>query len=177
MAVHIASRFATFATLALAALGAHAATSQVSPAGYLVTHRAEVDAPASRIFQSLAQVDRWWNAEHTYSGKSENLRLDMRAGGCFCEQWAQSSVEHARVLYVARDKAIRLEGALGPLQEMAVTGILQFAISDAEGGRSQILFTYRVRGADAGLDRTAAIVDKVLGEQFARLVDHVSRGR
>jgi hypothetical protein len=100
--------------------------------------------------------------------------MEMRAGGCFCEQWDGNSIEHARVIYAARDKVLRLEGALGPLQGMAVAGVMNYAIASADG-KTTLTYTYRVRGADAELEKLAAIVDKVVGEQFARLVAFVEK--
>lgn len=174
MQIHIASRIATIGFAIAASTSVLAETSSVSASGYLVTHKADVSATPAQVYTALGQPGRWWNSQHTYSGKSENLVVELRAGGCFCEHWEGNSIEHARVIYATRDKALRMEGGLGPLQDMAVTGILNWIIAPAEG-KTQLLFTYRVRGAEAGLDKTAEIVDKVMGEQFTRLVAFVER--
>lgn len=162
---------AALAALALAASTlAAAALSNVSPSGFLVTHRGDMKAEPAAVFNALGDVGKWWNKDHTYSGSSANLVLELRAGGCFCERWGLNSVEHARVIYVERNKAVRLEGSLGPLQEMAVHGILTFAIAPA-GGTSTLTLTYRVRGSpDAALDKIAPAVDRMLEDQFKRLV-------
>lgn len=174
MKFKVASRFATFALLAAAALPGAAATSAVTPSGFLVTHRAELAATPAIAYAALGEIGKWWNAEHTYSGNAANLSLDLRAGGCWCERWDDNSIEHARVIYAARDRVLRLEGGLGPLQDMAVAGVMNFALAVVEG-KTVLTFTYRVRGADASLDKSAAIVDKVLGEQLARYVEHLAR--
>jgi uncharacterized protein YndB with AHSA1/START domain len=174
MRIHRASRIATLGLALGASLPLAAATSEVTPQSYLVTHRAEVAASPAAVYTALGQVGRWWNGQHTYSGRPENLTVDLRAGGCFCEHWDGNSVEHARVIYAARDKALRLEGGLGPLQDMAVTAIMNYAIASSDG-KTTLTFTYRVRGAEASLDKTAAIVDKVTGEQFGRLVAYLER--
>ena len=174
MRIQRASRFATLGLALAASLPLAAATSEVTPQSYLITHRAEVAASPAAVYTALGQVGRWWNGQHTYSGRPENLTEDLRAGGCFCEQWEGNSIEHARVIYAARDKALRLEGALGPLQDMAVTAILNYAIASADG-KTTLTLTYRVRGAEANLDKIAAVVDKVLGEQVGRLVAYLEK--
>lgn len=153
---------------------AFAEVSDVSPAGFLLTYRAEVKADPPGVVKAIGQVGSWWNPRHSYSGKAANLSMELRAGGCFCESWAENSVEHARVLYVDRGKAVRLQGGLGPLQEMAVYAILNFGAAPAEGG-SVLTMTYRVRGnSEAALDKLAPIVDRVMGEQFKRLAAFAS---
>lgn len=163
--------------LALAAAPAAAEVSGASPSGFLVTHRHEVKAAPPQVFTAIGQIGSWWNGEHTYSGDAARLSLELRAGGCFCERWDAGSIEHARVIYVGKDAALRLDGALGPLQELAAHGILHFALKPVEG-RTLLTVTYRVSGsADAGLERLSAPVDRVIGEQVSRLVSFVESGR
>lgn len=164
------------AALTFLAAPALAAVGNVTPSGFLITLKSEVKSPPGKVFAALRQVGQWWNGDHTYSGSAAAMSLDMRAGGCFCERWNQNSIEHARVIYVAQDKALRMEGSLGPLQEMAVNGILNFSLAPAGDGTA-LVFTYRVRGpADAALDKLAAIVDRVMAEQVSRLVRFVETG-
>ena len=172
---HLASRIATFAALAALASPAGAETSQVGPSGFLVTHRVELAATPAVAYAALGEIGKWWNPQHTYSGVATHLTLEPRAGGCFCEAWGDgNTIEHARVIYAMRDRNLRLEGGLGPLQDMAVAGIMNFAFATVEG-KTVLTFTYRVRGAEAGLDKLAAIVDKVLGEQVTRFAEHVAK--
>ena len=158
---------------------AHAETSGVTPSGFLVTHRLEVKASPQRVFDALGRIGRWWNVEHSYSGQGANLTLDLKAGGCFCERWAGGSVLHAQVVFVDRTHhAVRLLGALGPLQERAVQGVLTFAAAPAAGGKTMLTVTYRVTGpADVGLDKSAAAVDGVIGEAAKRLASFVESGK
>lgn len=159
-----------------AAAPALAELGKVTPSGYLVTIKAPIKATPRATFIAIQQVGKWWSDEHTYSGHAGHMTLEYRAGGCFCERWNNNSIEHARVLYVERDKAVRLQGSLGPLQEMAVNGIMDFKLQ-ARGDDTTLNFTYRVRGsADDGLDKTAAAVDRVLTEQVTRLVRYVETG-
>lgn len=159
------------ATPALAALG------KVTPSGYVVTIEAPIKARPRAVFTAMQQVGRWWSDEHTYSGNARHMTLASQAGGCFCERWNHNSIEHARVLYVDADKfALRLQGGLGPLQAMAVNGIMDFRL-EPRGDDTSLTFTYRVRGgADDGLDKTAAVVDRVLSEQVERLVRFAETG-
>jgi hypothetical protein len=164
------------ALLAHAPVPAIAAVTNASPSGFLLTIKSTLRTSPKTTFTKLQQVGSWWNGEHTYSGKAAALTLEMRAGGCFCERWDSNSIEHGRVLYVEREKALRIHGALGPLQEMAVNGIMHFALEKA-GDDTALTFTYRVRGSpDAALDKVAPVVDRVMTEQLTRLVRFVETG-
>ena len=169
-----ASRIATIVALAATSPPSFAAASGVSPSGYLVTHTAELAGSPAAAYAALGEIGKWWNGSHTYSGVAANLAVELRAGGCFCESWGEgNSIEHARVIHAAPGKVLRLEGGLGPLQDMAIAGVMTFAFAEAEG-KTRLTFTYRVRGAEANLDKSAAIVDKVLGEQVGRFAAYVN---
>jgi hypothetical protein len=161
--------------VALAAMPALAEVASVSPQSFVITHKGEVNATPAAVYAALGELPRWWSSQHTYSGKSENLSLDMRAGGCWCETWEGGTVEHARVVQTGRDKILRLEGGLGPLQDMAVSAMLTFHIATVEG-KTMLVMNYRVRGPDANLDKLAPIVDQVLGEGYRRLVQFATKG-
>jgi hypothetical protein len=78
-------------------------------------------------------------------------------------------VEHLRIIYLAPGKQIRFDGALGPLQGMAVNGRMLWQIEEAESG-STITFTYHVTGImEGGFEGLAPAVDGVIGEQLTRL--------
>ena len=154
-----------------------AAPTEVSPTGFVVTLRHETSASPRQLYEALGRIDQWWNGSHSYSGKASSLSLSLQAGGCFCERWEQNSIEHARVINALENRLLRLSGALGPLQALAVEGVLSFAISEKEG-RTTLDVTYRVAGpASAGLDRLAEPVDGVIAEQAKRLVSFAERGR
>ena len=154
-----------------------AATADVSPTGFVVTLRHEVKVTPHRLYEALGEIDKWWNGSHSWSGQAANLSLAMQAGGCFCERWGANSVMHARVIHAAEDKLLRLEGSLGPLQALATTSILTFALAPKDGGTTLIV-TYRVAGNEAaGLQQLAGPVDGVIGEQVRRLVAYVETGK
>lgn len=163
--------------LAAATGAARAETSQVSASGFLVTLRKEVRATPQQVYEAIGRVDKWWNGEHTYSGDAANLSLGLAAGDCFCERWNGNSVLHAQVIYVAKGSVVRLLGGLGPLQELAVNGVLTFATATADG-KTVLKVTYRVSGSPAaGLDKLAQPVEGVLDEQSTRLVKFVEGGK
>jgi uncharacterized protein YndB with AHSA1/START domain len=167
-----------FATFVLALAGAaHAGIRQAEPDGFLLAYAAPVKGDAAHAWAALVAVPRWWNREHTWSGKAENLSLKPEADGCFCERWSGGSAVHGRVLMALPDRMLRLDTALGPLQEFALKGILTFWIRTADDGSTRLELEYRVNGAStSGLDETAPKVDEVLGEQFARLVRWIDNG-
>jgi uncharacterized protein YndB with AHSA1/START domain len=148
---------------------------QAAPDAMLLAHVAEVRAAPAAVYTAIGRVGEWWDGAHTWSGDARNLSLDVRAGGCFCEQWAGGSVQHGRVVLAQVNDTVRLAAELGPMQDLAVAGVLTFKLAPAGEG-TRIEFTYRVSGTPAhGLDKLAPIVDKVLGEQLSRLARFADR--
>ncbi len=169
------------AVAAVLALGASpraaAETSAVSASGFVVTLERRVDAPADVLWRAITQLPQWWNGRHTWSGNAANLSLDLRPGGCWCENWDGGGVKHGTVVHVATGKLVRFNAALGPLQDRAVTGVLTLAMSAREG-KGALKVVYRVAGpADVGLAELAPAVDQVLAEQVNRLVALAERGK
>jgi uncharacterized protein YndB with AHSA1/START domain len=167
--------------LAASAIGlatpARAATSDVSAAGFVVTAQQEIKAGPHRVFEALGEVDKWWNPRHTYSGNAANLSLQTQGPGCLCERWDGNFVEHARVIYSSRDSALRLEGGLGPLQELAVNAVLTFTLKEA-AGKTTLRMSYRISGNPAaGLQELAGPVDFVMSEQLQRLAAYIETGK
>lgn len=166
------------AALAFAApLSVSAAVQDETPNGFTVSETMEVAAPPDRVYQALLAPQRWWNSDHTYSQDAANLALDARAGGCWCETLpGGGSVQHMVVVNTIPGKLLRLRGALGPLQGMAVDGAMTFALH-AAGNRTQLTLTYAVGGySKQGFGELAKTVDSVLGEQTARLARFIETG-
>jgi uncharacterized protein YndB with AHSA1/START domain len=150
-------------------LAASAEVKSAAADGFLIEHRFTIAAPAAKVWESLQHPERWWPADHTWSGKRENLSLDAEVDGCFCERWDGNSVEHGRVVRVMRGKMLRLEAALGPLQEMAVSGVITVSLEEEDGTTTAVV-THRVSGDPSHkLDTLAPIVDQVNGQQFGGL--------
>ena len=169
---------AAFAGLVLAS-PARAEVAEASPSAILIRAESEVSASPDRAWRALTNVGRWWSSAHTYSGDAANLRLESRAGGCWCERWGDGQVEHMRVVLVMEREGVRtlrLQGGLGPLQEMGAMGILTFTVTPREGG-AKVTMIYRVSGdAALALDHIAPAIDGVLMEQFSRLTRYADGG-
>lgn len=167
------------AALALAGvLSARAEVSQVSPQGFTVSFAFAAESEPDRAWTAFTQLPQWWGNEHTWSGQAANLSVDAQAGGCWCERWgAGSSVMHGQVLLAQPGSLLRFNAWLGPLQELAVSGVFTLATAKRDGA-TRVRMTYRVAGApEAGLEKIAPIVDRVLGEQAARLKRFIETGR
>lgn len=151
-----------------------------SPGGFAVRHQVVVAASPEDAWAEIGQPANWWNAEHSYSGDAANLKLDLAVGGCFCETLPaaegagpdsppRGGAEHMRVIYVERPRALRLSGALGPLQSEALSGTLTITLKPMDAG-TRILWEYVVGGyMRFKPEQIAASVDKVIGEQVASL--------
>ncbi|AIF46319.1 SRPBCC family protein [Dyella japonica] len=163
--------------LLLVAPGGRAEVKEAAPDHLLIQDSRTIHAPPDKLYAALADIGHWWNSEHTYSGDASHLSLKAEAGGCFCERWDNQSVEHGRVIWAAPGHALRLSTALGPLQSMAVTGVMTFTLKPAPEGTA-LQFEYRVNGSGAsGLDKIAPAVDGVLMEQLQRLQRYAETGR
>jgi uncharacterized protein YndB with AHSA1/START domain len=144
------------ATLTLAVAGPAAAeVKSVTPNGFEVATAAEIAAPPDRVYAALGEVGRWWSPSHTFSRDAGNLSMELRAGGCFCEQLKDGgSVQHLQVVYAAPGQGLRLRGALGPLQTEGVDGTLSWTLKPGEGGTtvtsSYVLGGYIRSGMEMG---------------------------
>lgn len=174
------NRFRVLAAGWIAAVAATAAaeTSSVSPDGFVSSFRDEVKAPPEAVWKAITELPRWWSDQHTWSGQASNMSLDLHAGGCWCERWGEGqSVQHGQVVLVQPGRVIRLFASLGPLQELAVNGVLTI-VTSAQEGKTFLRLTYRVAGrGDAGLDKLAPVVDQVLSAQYRRLKSLAESGK
>jgi len=145
--------------------------------GFSIRVAVDVGAPAATVWAALIDVKRWWSADHTFSGNAANLSIDARPGGCFCEQLPNGGVRHLTVVYADSGKLLRLNGGLGPLQDLAVSGAMQWKLTEA-AGKTSLELTYKVGGyAPGGVDPLASPVNDVLTEQVQRLKSFVETGR
>ncbi|MEP2100836.1 MAG: SRPBCC family protein [Parasphingorhabdus sp.] len=166
----------------VAILGASSAQAEVSNTadnGFTVKHLTVVNGSAEDVWKTIIAPARWWNGEHSFSGNADNFYLVPQAGGCFCEllrttsedniKSAEGSVQHMRVLFAQNGKALRMSGALGPLQGEAVTGTLTIGLRP-DGDNTAVSFVYKVGGyMEFPVDQIAPAVDGVIGEQLTRL--------
>ncbi|MEO8017897.1 MAG: SRPBCC domain-containing protein [Pseudomonadota bacterium] len=149
---------------------ARAEVLEVHETSFVVEAVVMAEAAPAAVYRSLVRVSQWWDPKHTWSGSAKNLKLEPKAGGCFCEALAGGgSVQHGRVVFAQPGRQLRIDGALGPLQEMAVTGVLTFKMAP-DGPGTRVTLTYRVAGAlTMDSAKLAAGVDQVLRGQLDRL--------
>jgi len=170
-----ATMFVMILGLIVSAGNAAAAVSETRENAFTIEATVMVDAPPASTYRDLTRVSLWWDPAHTWSGSAKNLKLEPRAGGCFCEKLADGgSVQHGQVIYAQPGKMLRLHAALGPLQGMAVAGVLSFALAP-DGTGTRLTMTYRVSGAlTMESSKLATLVDQVMGVQLNRLRDFAS---
>jgi uncharacterized protein YndB with AHSA1/START domain len=161
---------------ALLAGTAHAEVTDRSAAGFEVTERASVAAPPGKVWDALMRPARWWSSQHSFSGDAKNLYFDP--SGCFCERLKRGAVRHMTIVYTDGATQLRMSGALGPLQFTGASGHLGVTLKPTAAG-TDVVMTYDVGGyAKGGLAETYATpVDRVLGEQLARLKKSVETGK
>lgn len=160
------------------ASAARAEVTDVSPSGFEIRHTIEIAAPAAKVWAALVQPDQWWNSQHSWSGDAHNLTLDAKAGGCWCEALpGGGGARHMSVVYVSPGKEMRLEGGLGPFQFTGASGHMVWSLAEKDG-KTTLTWTYDVGGyVKGGVDKLAAPVDRVLGEQAGRLKLYVETGK
>lgn len=147
-----------------------AEVKEATDSGYTVEQTYESAAPADKVWDVLVKPSQWWSSGHTWSGKAENLSLDLKPGGGWDETLPDGGfVRHMSVIYCQPKKVLRLSGALGPMQEYAINGVLSISLTEASG-KTTVKVVYRTSGSfPGGLGKLAPVVDGVLKEQFTNL--------
>jgi len=172
-----ATSIAAFAAVLAAAGPATAEVVEQSETSFRSRHMVQIDAPPERVYAALGEIGRWWDPAHTYSGKAENMTLELKPGGCFCEQVGAGGVRHGVVVLALPGQTLRLDAPLGPLQEEGVAAVYTFAIRAAGGGGAEVTQTLHVGGARPGMPaQLAALVDQVLGQALLRLERYLETG-
>ena len=163
----------------LSAAPAHAEVIAKSDAGFVVRETVEVTSDVWASWAGLIAPAKWWNPEHTWSGKADTLYIDSQATGCFCELMPvpdgapegtrRGSVEHLRIIQSSPGKVLRMKGGLGPLQSEAAEGVLTITLKPTPKG-TRLLWEYVVGGyMRMKPEAMAPAVDAMLGEQAGRL--------
>ncbi len=177
--MHTSFKLAACFAMASTAFAAKAEVVEASDGHFITRAEAVVEATPTETWLALISPARWWSSEHTWSADAANLTLTPQAGGCFCERipevdepgrfTLEGSVEHMRVIQAYPEVALRMQGALGPLQSEPVTGILTIAISEGEAG-TKIVWEYNVGGAMRyPVPVISSAVDGVMNLQLSRL--------
>ena len=163
----------------------HAEVVNISPNGFQIRHEVQLNVTTDVAYEALVgQVGNWWNPSHTYTHDTRNLSIDARPGGCFCEKFPKGGgVEHMRVVYAAPGKALRMSGALGPMQSSGLAGSMSWdfvAPGMAETGQtgSKLVLTYSVGGYMlGGFEKMAPGANAMLEEQIKRYKNLVNTGK
>ena len=165
------------ALAAISIASAHAAVTGASANALALSETVHVAAAPGKVYAALIRPSRWWSSDHTFSGNAANMSLDARAGGCWCEKLpGVGSVQHMTIIYADPGKKLRLSGALGPFQGMAVDGVMTWTLAPSDGG-TDVTMTYSLSGAvDGGFQSMGPAVDGVLGEQITRLKQFIEAG-
>lgn len=179
----------TSAAALMLAVGASPAFAEIVEAEqdhFVTRNQAVVDATPTEVWLALISPAGWWSSEHSWSGDAANLKLTPQAGGCFCEKipevdepgrfTLEGSVEHMRVIQAYPEVALRMTGALGPLQSEPVAGVLTIALSKLEDDdgkvTTRIVWEYNVGGKMRyPMDVIAPAVDGVMTLQLSRLAE------
>lgn len=164
---------------ALAVAPASAEVTRTTDDSFVSRNEVVVKATPKEVWLALITPSTWWQSAHTWSGDAKNLTLTPQAGGCFCETipevdepgrfTLEGSVEHMRVVQAYPEAALRMVGALGPLQSEPVNGVLTIVISKHEMG-TRIVFEYNVGGPMRyEIPVISKAVDGVMAAQMASL--------
>ncbi len=166
------AKFGILALLTLWAIPAQADVMSVATDHFRLKHQAQSSLDIEALWQRLTVPSSWWHPEHTYSGSAQNLKLDLKAGGLWQENWENGSVAHGTILAVltAPDKKVlKLSAPFGPLQALAVTAVWTITLEKTTSGTSVTFDEFVSGSAAAKLDALAPAVDYVKGEAIRRL--------
>lgn len=145
-----------------------------SPSHYVLKHTSTSMMPPNLVWQRLIKPNEWWHPDHTYSGSSDNLSLDLQAGGLWREDWDSGSVLHGQILMFQKEKTLVINAPFGPLQGMGVNVIWTISLSsnieENKIGGTQITFSEIANGNDTSkLNEVAPSVDFVKQQAIERL--------
>ena len=147
--------------------------------GFTIKIVTEVHADRMAVYDAAVNnVGQWWHSDHTISGYAENMHIDARIQGCFCEDLGDGAgIVHMMVTYISPGIIVRLSGGLGPLGLMGVDGNMTWEFDDAGEDETVVTLSYAVGGYYAkGLDSIAPAVDAVLTEAMGRLRAYAETG-
>lgn len=169
-------RILMFAVALSAAAPAGAVIVGADSHGFELRHGIDLPVTPAQALAAFGEYGAWWSKAHTYSGNASRLSLQMRPGGCLCEQLDGGGVEHMHVTFYQAGKRIVLTGGLGPLLFEATSGVMDVQVSKTPRG-SHLDLNYRAAGFARGNGTQLAVgVDQVLREQVERLRLYASKG-
>ena len=148
-----------------------------SQQGFTIEFKQTITAPVADVYVGLTNdIGQWWLDDHTWFGAGENMQLSAVAGGCFCEIFNDSQVQHLQVAMVIPNKFIRLIGGLGPLQGEGVSGVMEWRLEVVEEQVTELTVFYRVGGyTPSDLSQWASAVEGVLQQQMTAMKTFVEK--
>ena len=146
--------------------------------GFIIKIERTASADVKTSYQQFLNVGQWWNGDHTWFGDAENLSIEAKAGGCFCEKSGEKEVLHMTVSYIEPMKEVRLIGGLGPLQMLGVHGGMSWKFKALDSTHTLITQQYHVIGyIKGGMEGFATIVDTVQTIQIDSLIAKLSENK
>ncbi|ATQ44449.1 SRPBCC family protein [Caulobacter mirabilis] len=162
--------------LALAA-PAQAEVKSAEGAVVRIENRVTVAAPPDKVYAALGEIGKWWNGQHSYTGDAANMTVALEPGACFCERFPKGGgVKHGEVVLAWPGQMLRIDAALGPLQDEGAAGALTFSLKKTEAG-TEVVQTYNVGGLRPEMVKNAPLFDMVVGEQLKRFKAYVETGK
>ena len=168
--------------LSMLSAGARAEVTAAAENGFHIRVVTEVAADRGNVYRiAVEEVGSWWHSDHTMTGFAENLFIENRVPGCFCENLGEGArFAHMSVTWISPGSVLRLTGGLGPLGLMGVNGNMTWEFEEAGEG-TRVTLKYAVGGFHAddegkGLAAIAPAVDFVLTEAMTRLKTYVETG-
>ena len=145
--------------------------------GFQIKIESQVNVDKATAYQQFINIGQWWSADHTWFGEANNLSIDAKLGGCFCEIAGDKQALHMTISYVDGNNEIRMIGGLGPLQMMGITGGMAWKFDAIDATHTKITLHYQVTGyVKGGLTKLAPLVDKVQQLQVTRLTNLLNTG-
>lgn len=166
------------AALATFSLSAHAKVRAQQASGFSLAFEAEVPKSPVEAYDAFVAVGSWWDVSHSYSGKPENIKLSPVPGGAWTEALANGGfVTHLVVSQASPGERLVLNGGLGPLAFMGVSGAMTVTFAKSPAG-TKVVLVYNVGGFDKdGFVALSKAVDGVLEGQFAHYVAYATTGK
>ncbi len=167
---------ACFFLISLIATVANAQVQESGADGFHIEIKRELEVDAETAYDALVNdFSKWYDASHSYSGKAENISIDLNSH-CMLETLPDGGfVRHMEMVFHQPGKVFRMAGGLGPLQGLGVSGAMTFAFVEVKGN-AKLTMTYHVSGAEhLQLDALSGPVNRVLNGQLDRFQSYCQK--
>ena len=140
--------------------------------GFILQHEVTINRDKATVFNTMTtQLGAWWNPDHSFSSDAGNMLVDAE---CFCERWGANVVRHLVTATWIENSKVILEGGLGPLKELGLSGTMIWSLAQNDDAGTTVTRRYHVYGfSETGMPGLAIAVDGVLKEQIDRLAHHL----